>query len=187
MGCEVSPVARARRPNPLTGVVNHIEVLQSPQAGDAVLLVANYESDVGYAWWLMENFWNLIATRMAAEGRPCILAYPRIGAIPSIIRSSPIEVIEFPFMYQTWRDVWRGLALIRSRRIRSIYLTDWPYLHWVYFLWRLAGVRRIVLHDHQPGDRPALGGMQARIKDLLHSMGVLSATMNVAVSSYIGR
>jgi glycosyltransferase involved in cell wall biosynthesis len=152
-----------------------------------VLLVANYESDVGYAWWLMEHFWHLIATAMQAQGRSCLLAYPQIRSVPEVIKRSPIELIEFPFTYQSAGDIRRGLDLIRRHRIESLYLTDWPYLHWVYALWRLTGVKRIVIHDHTPGDRPPLRGVQALVKDALHAPGIASATGYVGVSSYIGR
>lgn len=36
-----------------------------------ILLVANWESDVGYAWWLMENFWATIAQYYRAQNRRC--------------------------------------------------------------------------------------------------------------------
>lgn len=151
-----------------------------------VLLVANYESDVGYAWWLMENFWHVIANASAAQGRRCLLAYPRIGAIPELIRSSPIEPIEIGFSCGSWRDVRRGLRFIRARRVRSIYLSDWPHTHWIYLLWRLAGVKRIVLHMHSGGDAPPARGLRAALKDALHALRVLSATLYVAPSSYMG-
>lgn len=159
----------------------------SARRTDAVLLVANYESDVGYAWWLMENFWHVIAAAAAHDGRTCLLAYPRIGVVPETIRSSPLKVVEFRFSCRSWSDVWRGLALIRKHRIRSVYLTDWPYLHWGYLCWRLAGVRWIVLHDHTPGDRPAVAGMRGALKMGLHALRVFSATSYVAVSDYVGQ
>ncbi len=151
---------------------------------ETLLLVANYESDVGYAWWLMENFWRVIAVENSPQ-RPCLLVYPRIGVIPDAVATSPIETMEFRFTCRSWGDVREGIRLIRRRKVTSVYLTDWPYLHWVYFLWRLAGVRRIVLHDHTPGDRPAVTGVRGFVKRALHATRVLSATSYVAVSSYV--
>lgn len=152
---------------------------------ETTLLVANYESDVGYAWWLMENFWRVIAE--SSPGRACLLVYPKIGVIPEAVATAPIETIEFRFSCRSWDDMRAGLALIRRRRVTSIYLTDWPYLHPVFLLWRLAGVRRIVLHDHTPGDRPAVSGVRGLLKAALHAAQVFSATSYVAVSSYISR
>jgi len=153
----------------------------------AVLLVANYESDVGYAWWLMENFWNLIAQAAAAVGRKTLLAYPKINTIPEVIRNSPIDTVERPFKIRNTSEVLAGVRLIRQHGISSIYLTDWPALHWAYALWRLAGVKHIVIHDHTPGDRPPIGGVRGFIKRSLQKLGIFSAHCNVAVSPYIGR
>jgi len=161
--------------------------MHSSSTKGSILLVANFESDVGYAWWLMENFWHLISLAARDQGRACLLAYPRIGAIPDVIRDSPLETLEFRFDYRTWADVKRGLALIRSRNVRAIYLTDWPYFHPAYLLWRLAGVRRIVMHDHSGGERPRLGGIRAFLKDALHATRVLAPSRYVAVSPYIAR
>jgi len=153
----------------------------------AVLLVANYESDVGYAWWLMENFWNLIARAAAAAGRRTVLAYPKINTIPEIIGNAPIDTVERSFKIRTVDEVLASLRLIRQYGVRSIYLTDWPALHWAYAFWRLAGVKHIVIHDHTPGDRPPIGGIRGMIKRALQNLGIFSAHTNIAVSPYIGQ
>lgn len=157
-----------------------------PSTQPAVLMVANYPSDVGYAWWLMENFWHLISTSAKAHGYRCVLTYPRVGEVPTMIRDSPLEIAEFTFSCHTLRDVWRGLLLIRRFAVKSIYLTDWPYYHAVYLLWRLIGVTNIVLHDHTPGDRPTIKGSRALLKSAIHAIGLFSATTYVAVSEYVG-
>lgn len=151
----------------------------------AVLLVANYPSDVGYAWWLMENFWAITARAMAVRGRSCFLAYPQINAIPSVIAEAPLTIEQCSLRPRSWRAVMAGLKFIRERSISSIYLTDWPFLSPVYLMWRLAGVRSIVLHDHTPGDRPALRGARAWVKRLLHGAGWFSCDAYVGVSDYI--
>lgn len=51
----------------------------------AILLVANFSSDVGYAWWLMENFWVTIARHYHGHGKRSILIYPRISAVPKAV------------------------------------------------------------------------------------------------------
>jgi len=151
-----------------------------------VLLVANYESGVGYAWWLMENFWAVIARALEPQARACILAYPTIGTVPAAVQEAPIEVLE-QRIGRSWRDAWSGVRFLRRRGIRAVYLTDWPYVHWIYLVWRLAGVRRIVVHDHTPGDRPPAHGARGLAKRALHALGVFSATHYVAVSEYIRR
>ena len=61
------------------------------QSNTNVMLVANYPPDVGYAWWLMENFWILIADVCSDKGLKCYLAYPTAGRAPETISKSSIE------------------------------------------------------------------------------------------------
>lgn len=153
-----------------------------------IALVANYESDVGYAWWLMENFWAAIALQAQRDGRQCVLAYPRIGAsIPAKVRDAPIEIHEFGFSRAGPGAVLRTAKFMRAHGVRTVYLTDWPYLHWCYLVWRCYGVRRIVIHDHTPGVRPPIGGLRGLAKRLAFAARVFSANQYVAVSRYVGR
>lgn len=158
----------------------------APRRAGRILLVANYASDVGYAWWLMENFWHVIATRAVADGGTCLLAYPKIGVIPTLIAESPIEIVELPFRHRSWPDLWRGLRFVRRERITAIYLTDWPHIHWIYLLWRLAGVSRIVLHVHtSASEGPSRLRLLPVLKSALHRLRVFSASLYVAVSDYV--
>lgn len=153
--------------------------------GPSVLLVANYESDVGYAWWLMESYWAVAAEEVSRSGGHCILAYPRITTVPETILNAPIEVVETAIRREGFGEVLRSMKYIRSRRIRAVYLTDWPYWHPVYALWRLVGVRSIVLHDHSPGSRPPARGVSGFIKSVLHALRIFSADRYVGVSQFV--
>jgi glycosyltransferase involved in cell wall biosynthesis len=150
----------------------------------AVLLVANYESDVGYAWWLMEQFWRSIADEMAAQGRRCLLAYPVVRSIPPIIANAPLQIRE---LRVNWAFSLPTLKFLRREKIRTVYLTDWPYVHWIYLLWRLIGVRRIILHDHKPGDRPPARAIKRLLLWAVHASVLPACTGYVGVSEYIGR
>lgn len=153
----------------------------------AIALVANYESDVGYAWWLMENFWALIARSAQQQGRTAVLAYPRIGAIPELIRSSPIKIEQFRFSRASFGEALQTARFLKAHGVESVYLTDWPYLHWCYLLWRLHGVKRIVVHDHTPGVRPRIGGLRGFVKRATFALRLFSCNQYVAVSKYVGR
>jgi glycosyltransferase involved in cell wall biosynthesis len=157
------------------------------RGGGNILLVANYDSDVGYAWWLMENFWALIARDAHARQRACLLAYPRIGRVPDAIRSAPIEILERRVAPSGPRGALATGRFLRARRIRAVYLTDWPALHWNYLWWRLAGVRSIVLHDHSPGDRVPTRGLKGALKALLHRLRVFSPHHFVGVAEHVRR
>lgn len=159
-----------------------------PDGSGAVLLVANYPPGVGYAWWLMEDFWLQIATEMARQGRRCLLAYPRLSEEPSeALCGSSIEPVEVDFGDRSPEGRRELAELVRSYRISSIYLTDRPFLDWRYAWLRTLGVRRIVIHDHTPGDRPRIGGLKGAVKAAVIALPGITADRYIAVTEFVRR
>lgn len=152
----------------------------------ALLLVANYDSDVGYAWWLMESFWVALANRYADQAN-VLLAYPSISKVPSAIATAPIELTVANFMGGSLGTVRAQLRLITDRRVRVMYLTDAPSLSWRYPLYRLAGVRRIVVHDHTPGRRTVPGPVKLLMKRILHRLPWLAADAMIGATPFVTR
>lgn len=150
-----------------------------------ILLVANYASDVGYAWWLMENFWSAIDAHFSRAGTRCVLVYPQVRAVPDVIRDSNIEVLEHDYSDRRVVSLLRLLRLIRMHRIRNVYLTDREYYGFIYLLLRLYGVRCIVQHDHKPGEREPARGLVRLLKRAIHSIGILSCDYYVGVSDFV--
>jgi len=161
------------------------DLTQSDLERPRVLLVANYESDVGYAWWLMENFWVVASEEISRLGGHCTLAYPRITQVPESVLAAPLEVVEFAIQPTGIGAILRSMRFIREHRITAVYLTDWSYWHACYALWRLVGVRSIVIHDHNPGDRPPSRGLRSFLKRAIHSFRLFSADRYVAVSQFV--
>lgn len=143
-----------------------------------LLLVANYEPDVGYAWNFIQQFW--LALARANPGR-CHIAYPRRGKVPDEIVKAGITV-----HWQSMNDIGSA-AFIRRHQIGQVYLTDWPALSPLYALWRLAGVQDIVVHDHAPGDSRPSTGVRGLLKSVAHSVGMFSGTQYVAVAEHVRR
>lgn len=156
----------------------------SGQRGN-ILLVANFASDVGYAWWLMETFWVEIAQHFHSFGHQTFLIYPRITKIPASVSESPIIVIEHDIADKSSRAC-RGLRdIIRSKKITSVYLTDRPYLDFFYVRLRLWGVKKIVLHDHAPGERPPITLFKGLMKQIVHALRVFSCDHYIGVSKFV--
>ncbi len=148
-----------------------------------ILLVGNYESDVGYAWWLMENFWAAIARHYAQQGRRSVLVYPRVNEIPEVIQETGIEIHELRF----GKDRAALDRLLADAQIGSIYLTDRPYFSLYYRHLRRQSVRKIVLHDHTPGERPAAKGVRRLAKRALYFDHVLCCDLYIGVSQFVRR
>lgn len=157
---------------------------QTPR--DALLLVANYDSDVGYAWWLMESFWVALAKRYAPVA-DVVLAYPSITKVPPAIAAAPIAQTLCDFTDRSFIGLRAQLQLIRERRVRVMYLTDAPTFSWRYGLYRLLGVRRIVVHDHTPGRRTAPGPLGFAVKSLLHRLPLFPVDALIGVTPFVSR
>ena len=119
---------------------------------NTLLLVANYPSDVGYAWWLMESFWAKLAEHYSGFNQ-VILTYPKIERLPEIIHKAPMQCVEFDFSGMSFRRIYEQCRFLRRNRVRAIYFTDKPTFHWLYGIYRFCGVKLIIVHDHTPGLR----------------------------------
>ena len=146
-----------------------------------ILLVSNYPSDVGYAWWLMEHFWVLLSEHFKARGAKTFLAYPSINQLPETIKDSCITPVEL--------EITGSGALpselktfIKFNNIRHIYLTDRSWFNPHYAALRRAGVKNIVVHDHTPGDRPDVGGLKGLVKAVRHRLPLVCADSQLCVS-----
>jgi len=155
------------------------------QANSNILLVANYRSDIGYAWWLMENFWSEISVHFLKSGRKCTLIYPKINSIPDVIKKSPITLIEQDFSDKSFRSIVKLLRIIKQNKIGFVYLTDRAYYDWLYLLMKIFGVRRIVNHDHTPGELPRPPFYKKAIKKMIHFLRLFSCDHYIGVSKFV--
>ena len=150
-----------------------------------ILLVANWESNVGYAWWLMENFWVTIAAHFDKKNINSFLIYPTISTIPESIASTNIKTSELDFSDHSLTNLIRLYKLIKTNSISNIYLSDSPFYSWFYILLRLYGIKKIVVHDHTPGERATPSSWLKTLKRLIHNMPFYNADHVIAVTSFV--
>lgn len=157
--------------------------MSSQHSSPMVLMVANYPKGTGYAWWLMECFWEAIAKAGAAAGWRSAIAYPPDATQDFDCQNSfDLDRLEAFLSAGRWRDLLDVYRLTRRLNIRSIYLTDRPFRSWKYGWLKIAGIRSIVVHDHTPGDRPAINGIKGLAKRVLNASSWLTADLYVSVS-----
>ena len=152
-----------------------------------ILLVANWESNVGYAWWLMENFWITIEKHFANQGKSSYLIYPKITLIPQTISSTDIKTSELDFSIHDHDNLMRIYRYIRANSIRYIYLSDSPTYSWFYLFLRLTGVKKIVVHDHTPGERSKPTYWLKMIKSFIQHIPYYTADHFIAVTDYVNK
>jgi len=150
----------------------------------ALLLVANYDSDVGYAWWLMESFWAKLAEHYSPYVE-VILAYPHISTLPKAIAAAPLKTVEQNFSESNLYDILTQCQFLRHYKVKAIYFSDKPTWHWRYILYRLYGVRLIITHDHTPGTRSTPHGLKAWLKKLVHRLPCLSVDGAIGATEFV--
>lgn len=150
-----------------------------------LLLASNYSSDTAYAWWLMEFFWLILSDRPGFQ--TTYLAYPEIRSVPEAIASSSINTVELDFTAKDTPHTREICQFIERHNIKCLYLTDQAYFSWRYIAYRRAGVEQIIVHDHTPGDRPAIGGIKGFLKALRNRLPMATADLVMNVSPLMRR
>lgn len=150
-----------------------------------ILLVANWESNIGYAWWLMENYWITIANNFAEEGRQSFLVYPKITVIPNAIIKSSITPIELNFHNHSLTSLNLLRSTLKLHGIRHIYLTDSPAYSLMYVILRFWGIKTIVIHDHTPGERDIPGATKKLLKSLIQRLPYITADHYIGATEFV--
>lgn len=154
--------------------------------GGVALMVANYAPGAGYAWWLMEHFWQRLAGLAFASGMDSVLAYPTADSEGRVSAIGDVHAVVEPVPDRIGAGLWHAVRFLRTRRVRLLYFTDREYGSLAYLIFRLAGVRWIVVHDHAPGDRPPSRGAKGLLKALWRRVPLVNADAIFAVSPLIG-
>lgn len=150
-----------------------------------VLMVSHFPSGTAYAWWLMEHFWRTIAELADERGHTAFLAFPKIDGLSETIRQAPITPVTLALPAGPVLPSAEVRRFLADNRIRSVYFTDTPYLNTQYLLFRLAGVREIIIHDHTAGDRPPVGGVAGAVKSIVNRLPWITADKVFCVSPHM--
>ena len=148
-------------------------------------MVANWDSGVGYAWWLMESFWATLARAYSPSHR-VLVAFPSISTLSPELTSAPLETVEEDFGARGPAAFWRQIRFLRAHRVRVLYFSDRGTLSRRYLAFRLlGGVRLIVTHDHTPGLRTRPKGLKRAAKALLHRVPGLAVDGAIGATEFV--
>jgi len=152
-----------------------------------LLCVANFPANTAFAWDFIEGLYAGIADRLAPFGVETWVAYPKVSAPPKPLVGSAAEYIELPVRLQSLRSVLRVAREIRLRRIRTMYVCDLPAWNMAYALFKAAGVRRLILHDHTSGARTPPSPIKAAWKEVRRRLPGTDPDCHLAVSDFVVR
>lgn len=152
-----------------------------------LLCVANFPANTGFAWDFIEGLYARCADALAPRRVRTLVAYPRIDSPPRSLLASTAHAVEVEASPERLRSLPRLLRLLRREGVRVIYYTDYPSRLWSYPLLRLAGVRRIIVHDHASGIRLPPRGIRRVLKTLYARVPGVTADRVIAVSDFVAR
>jgi len=154
-------------------------------SGESILMVANYESDVGFAWWLMENLWVELSVLFHSRGGRAFLVYPAINEVPEKIRDSSITLLAYNFADRSWENLMSLNKIIKDNNIKHLYLTDKGGYDIRYGILRSWGIRTIVNHDHSFRTAKKTSSLKRLFNYLLHKIPLISCDRYIVVSKFI--
>lgn len=150
-----------------------------------VLAIGNFDSNVGYAWRLMESLWCSLAKVTASPDREMHVCFPSISTVPECLIEHGYQAHTLDFTDRSLPAIIKQLRFIRRHGIQLMYFTDAHTASFRYLVFRLAGVKKIIVHDHTPGVRTRPRWLKRWYKTVLNRMPLLSCTACFAVSPYV--
>ena len=154
----------------------------------STLFVANFGTNTGYAWNTIERVFRGVGERLLEDGERVIVCYRDLeGGPPRTLEGAALEVVSFDYLgIDSLGDAIAFARLLRRYDVRTLYLTDRPTWSPYYPLFRLAGVRRIIVHDRTSGSRET-GAASRTLKRLIHATPGLAADIFIGVSRFVAR
>lgn len=152
-----------------------------------LLCVNNMMSTRGYAWYFIGRLYAQVADHLATHGIRTLVAYPSIPAPPPALEGSTAQPILLSASLDNLASLRAVMRVVRAENVRVIYFTDRPFRSWKYLFLRLAGARRIVVHDHTSGEQTRPRGLKRLAKYILARTPGITADAVIAVSDYVAR
>jgi glycosyltransferase involved in cell wall biosynthesis len=151
------------------------------------LFALNFPAGTGYAWATIERVLIEVKDRLEKAGwqvRACRPAGGR-GSDPLVEAGIPVEKFDFSGAMRGGRKAREFCELLRRRKVRLLYLTDQPSWSLRYLLFRLVGVRKIVVHDRTSGTRSRRPAPVRLLKRLIHRLPGIAADRWIGISKFV--
>lgn len=154
-------------------------------------MMANFSSSTGYAWNNIYRLFAVVGSSFAAHGLRPLVSFRRLDELPDSLRGRRgFEFMQLDPYPRSGTGLWHLVAAIRRHRVKCVYLTDQPSADWRYCLFRLAGVRRVLVHNRisvaspQPVTVPE-GGLRGVLKFIYCRLPWFGADRTYAVSQFV--
>ncbi|MCC5858711.1 MAG: glycosyltransferase [Ectothiorhodospiraceae bacterium] len=155
-----------------------------------VLLVSNYSNKTGFAWRNIHRLYEAIAKSLSVENCDVFMSFSSIEhPVDCVDQDVFQDILCLEPEPRSLRSLVSFLGALRRHRIRFLYVTDLRSVDWRYLLYRLIGVKKIVVHCRVsvPDPAPAKPDwvLESIIKYLIARVGFLRADAVYAVSDFV--
>ena len=155
------------------------------ERGESLLCVVHFPANTGFAWNYFEGLYAGLASALGRDGVRTYVSYPVIGQPPRLLQGTLAEPILLDATLDSWSSIRSTIRAVRRLNVRTVYFTDRGWWHWAFPVLRLAGVKRIVAHDHTSGARTVPQGLKRIAKWVKARLPGMSADLVIAVSEYV--
>jgi glycosyltransferase involved in cell wall biosynthesis len=157
---------------------------------DGILLTSNFSNTTGFAWKFFRRLQDSVARAFHQRGFDIHLSFGRIeGTVSTVDSDIPVGTLEFDLLKNDRSKRKELTDYIRDNRIKYVYVTDFSSWSPLFLRLRMAGVRRIVVHDHSssPSPLPPMWdhGVTGEVKAMIHRSRLLSADNIYACSDFV--
>lgn len=159
--------------------------MQMPAERTNLLCVANFPPNTGYAWDFIERLFADIADLNASRGGKTYVAYPKIAGDSTPLACHAAAAVELAVDTSSLIGICRLVRFVRRHKITHLYLVDRSAWQPVFPVLRMAGVCRIVVHDHTSGTRTTPRGLRRALKWGVARWPAVTADCVIAVSEYV--
>ena len=155
-----------------------------------ILMVANYSNQTGYAWNNIFRLFEQLAFESQKYGIAAWVSFERFEPPLTWEHAHIFEgVLELPPLPKGVRELLVWVRSIRAHGIRYLYLTDQPSRSFYYAVFRLAGIRAIIVHSRvsvaDPNPAIPERGFLGFMKWIACRIPFIQATRVYAVSDFV--
>lgn len=157
---------------------------------ESLLLVSNYTNKTGYAWNNIYNLFTSISKSFLNSHYNVFISFNNIIEPVSLFTKNSFSAY---FMLPPYPSSIKELSLwrhlIHSKHIKYIYFTDHASSDFNYFVFKLFGVKKIIVHNRISVENPYLEIKKFTLKDafkfLKNRLPFLGADRIYAVSNFV--
>jgi glycosyltransferase involved in cell wall biosynthesis len=136
---------------------------------------------------MLVGLYARVADHLATHGIQTLVAYPSIPAPPAALAGSAARAVVLDASLGSAASIQATKEMIRKENIQVVLAMSWPTWSTAFLRLRSAGVRQIIIYDHNSGEYTPPKGLKRAAKWMIARSPGISADAILAVSDFVAR